>query len=183
MHIGIDIDDVIFNWWERAHVACERAGITNGVYPSKWNMHEDYGCTLEEWLAALEVATLDGTLYVGEPEPGVLEALAAIDEANHNIHIVTARGFFNHGDLIRQHTIEWLRDWDIPHQSLTFTKNKALLRLDVAIDDSWKNVREMAAAGTITYLRNRPHNAEADYLRRVDDITEFANIVLRSRAA
>lgn len=174
MKIGIDVDDVLFPWFDKAHAACERAGVTNGVTPAKWACYEDYGISLEQWLEVMEAATLDGTLYTGDPYPGAIEALTSLREAGHSLHIITARGFFVHGDLIRRHTIEWLRDYDVPHDTLTFAKDKTLIRTDAFVDDSWKNVSDLVAAGIPTWMVDAPHNQHDEYHQRVPSIVEFA---------
>jgi 5'(3')-deoxyribonucleotidase len=178
MRIGVDVDDVLFPWFDLAHAACERHGITNGRHPAQWQCWLDYGCTKEEWLFVMERATLDGTLYNGDPYPGAIEALSDLADAGHTLHIVTARGFFQHGDLIRRHTVEWLRDHDVPHNSLTFTKDKTFVRTDVFVDDSCKNVCELEAAGIPTWMVDAPHNQDVTDHRRVASVREFADVIL-----
>lgn len=178
MRIGVDVDDVLYPWFERAHAACERAGITRGRRPAQWQCWLDYGCTEQEWLYVMERATLDGSLYNGEPYPGAIVALRELEAAGHELHIVTARGFFNHGALIRAHTVDWLREHDVPHHSLTFSKNKTLVRTDVFVDDSCKNVCELEAAGVPTWMVDAPHNQHVTDHRRVSGIREFADTIL-----
>jgi uncharacterized HAD superfamily protein len=178
MRLGIDIDDVLFPWFDKAHAACERAGVTNGANPTRWAMYEDYGITLEDWLAVMDAATLDGSLYTGEPYPGAVEALATLREAGHTLHVVTARGFFQHGDLIRKATVDWLRENDVPHDSLTFTKDKSFVRVDAFVDDSWKNVSDLVAAGIPTWMVDAPHNRDNEYHQRVPSVVEFAQAIL-----
>jgi len=178
MRIGVDVDDVLFPWFDLAHAACERAGITNGRRPAQWQCWLDYGCTEAEWLTVMETATLDATLYTGDPYPGAIEALHDLATAGHELHIVTARGFFVHGDLIRRHTVEWLRDHDVPHHSLTFSKRKTLVQVDVFVDDSCKNVCELEAAGIPAWMDDAPHNQHVTDHRRVANVREFADIIL-----
>lgn len=178
MRLGIDVDDVLFPWFDKAHAACELAGITNGVTPTQWACYNDYGVTLEVWLEVMRTATLDGSLYTGDPYPGVVDALRSLKDAGHTLHIVTARGFFQHGDLIRRHTIEWLADNEIPHDSLTFSKDKTLVRTDAFVDDSFKNCTELSAAGITTWMVDAPHNQHDDFPLRVPSIIEFARDIL-----
>lgn len=178
MRIGIDIDDVLFDWFARAHTACVIEGITNGASPTRWEMYLDYGCTMDRWLKVMAKATLDGSLYVGPPMEGAVAALEDLARAGHSLHIVTARGFFQHGDLIRRHTIEWLRDYNVPHDSLTFAKDKTLVRTDVFVDDSVKNYTDLTLAGTPTWLVDAPHNQGFVTDFRVPSVVEFANAVL-----
>lgn len=180
--IGVDVDDVLFPWFDKAHAACERAGVTNGRIPSQWLCYLDYGIPEEAWLEVMRGATIDGSLYTGDPMPGAVDAVRALKDAGHHIHIVTARGFFQHGDLIRRHTIEWLADHEIPHDSLTFTKDKTLVRTDVFVDDSWRNVQQLVAAGVHTWMVDAAHNQGDVYEHRVPDVAEFARIILEEYA-
>lgn len=182
LRIGVDIDDVLFPWFDKAHDACVRAGVTNGITPSQWQCWMDYGCTEDQWLEVMRVATLDGSLYTGDAYPGAADALRSLRDAGHSIHLVTARGFFQHGDLIRKHTVEWLEVADIPHDSLTFSKDKTLVRTDVFVDDSWRNVEQLTAAGVHTWLVDAPHNHTVTYPHRVPDVVEFARIILEEYA-
>jgi hypothetical protein len=178
MRIGVDIDDVIFPWYEYAHELCVQARITNGVTPMSWSPFLEYGCTIQDWLDVLEVATMDGTLYSGEPYLGAIEALWRLRDAGHEVHLVTARGFFNFGELIREQTVSWLADWDVPHDSLTFTKDKTSVPCDVFIDDSAPNVAALTAAGVRTFMLTRPHNATDPYELRVGHVAEFVDLIL-----
>lgn len=178
MKVGVDIDDCIYPWFDIAHRACVEDAITNDVTPSQWECWLDYGCSKDDWLGVMERATLDGSLYNGDPIPGAVEALHALRNAGHSLHIVTARGFFVHGDLIRHHTVSWLSAWDVPHDTLTFAKDKTLVRTDVFVDDSWRNVQALTAAGIPTWMVDAPHNREAVHDLRVPSVVEFAAAIL-----
>lgn len=180
LRIGVDIDDVLTPWYERAHEISMAAGITNGKTPTSWAPFNEYGCTDQEWFDALSVATLDGRLYGTPPYPGAVEALHRLHEAGHSIHLVTARGFLVHGDLIREQTIKWLADYGIPHDTLTFSKRKGVVRTDYFIDDSEKNIKELAALkdGPIVYLLDQPHNRHFHWGRRIGSLAEFVDEIL-----
>lgn len=182
MRIGVDIDDVLFPWYDKAHAACLAAGITNGVEPSTWTPSDEYGCTLQDWLDALEVATLDGSLYRGAPYPGAVDALDRLRAAGHSIHLVTARGFLVHGDLIRRHTVEWVAEYRVPHDTLTFSKDKTIVRADVFVDDSEKNIRELNAAGIPCCMVDAAHNRHVEHDWRVASIAEFVDGLLLAEA-
>lgn len=177
MRIGVDVDDVLFPWYDRAHRACEAAGITNGVTPQTWQPFDEYGCGLQPWLDALKVVTLDGTLYAGEPYPGAAEQLDRLRSAGHTVHLVTARGYFVHGDLIRSQTVLWLAKHGIPHDSLTFSRDKTLITTDWFVDDSADNIDAVNAAGSLGVLVTRPWNEHSD-AQRVETLEQFVELVL-----
>lgn len=180
LRIGVDIDDVLTGWYARAHEISLAAGITNGMTPTSWAPFNEYGCTDQEWYDVLSVATLDGRLYSTEPYAGVVEALQRLKDAGHTIHLVTARGFLAHGDLIRERTIQWLAAHQIPHDTLTFSKRKSVVRTDYFIDDSEKNVKELADLpdGPIVYLLDQPHNRHFYWPRRIESFVGFADEIL-----
>ncbi len=185
MRVGIDVDDVLYPWYKQAHQACISAGITNGVTPTKWAVHEDYGCSLEEWVEALSEATLDGTLYHGEPYPGAVEALERIKAAGHTIHLVTARGLLQHGTLIKEHTYRWVAD-HLSHvvDSLTFSKDKTVVPVDTFLDDNLGNYERLVQHGVPAWLLTQPWNAVAGdgLVFRVSSVGEFADLVISGKA-
>jgi len=174
MRVGVDIDGCIYDWAARAHEASAAAGITNGVTWSSWLMHEDYGVDLQTWLDVLEPVTLDGSLYLGEPMPGAVEALQRLQDEGHSVHLITARGLQSWSSLIRGWTVQWLEKCAVPHDSLSFTKDKSLLRLDALADDAEHNIREATAAGTPSCLIDAQHNSGSDHWWQAANITEFA---------
>lgn len=177
--IGVDIDDVIFPWYGRAHRASERAGITNGIEPRTWYPYREYGCTREQWFAALAGVTVgDCWLYDGEPSPGAVVALTKLREAGHTIHLVTARGYLANGHVIRAKTAFWLEEWAIPHDTLTFSQDKTVVQTDWFIDDNARNVSAVWEAGSRALLVDQPWNADVPWHDRVGSIAEFAHIVL-----
>lgn len=179
--VGVDIDDVLFDWYGRAHHVCTEAGITNDITPKSWHPFREYGCTDQQWYDALAAATLSGELYLGPPYDGAVKQVRRLAAAGHTVHIVTARGFLQHGDVIRKHTIEWLDHWGIEHDTLTFSKDKRVVPCDWFIDDSLKNYDQLAEGGRCrVFLLNRPHNQVAGYChrRRVSTLEQFVDKVL-----
>lgn len=184
MRIGADVDDVLFPWYDTAHRACTEAGITNGITPTSWTVHEDYGCTLEDWIGALSAWTLDGRLYQGDPYPGAVDALERLKAAGHSIHLVTARGLLQHGELIKAHTYRWVAD-HLAHvvDSLTFSKDKTVVPVDVFIDDNLKNYDALADAGIEVWLVEQPWNRDGlDTRWSYPSFAAFADDILHKAA-
>lgn len=177
--VGVDIDDVLFPWYDRAHTASVTAGIADILHtPHTWHPYREYGCEPQAWYDALAVATLDGTLYAGEPMPGVVDALTRIRDAGHTVHLVTARGHLAHGAAIKTQTIQWLDEHTIPHDTLTFSRDKTVVPCDWFIDDNVDNATAVAATGARAYLHRQPWNLHNRTLPVVRDMTEFAELVI-----
>jgi hypothetical protein len=178
VRVGIDIDDVLYPWYDVAHQICTRAGITNGATPTSWQPFHEYGCTDQQWFDALAAATLTGELYSAAPFPGTPEQLSRLIDAGHTVHLVTARGFMQNGTEIRQSTIEWLDDWSIPHHSLTFAKDKRAVLTDVFLDDAAHNYDQIDDH-TEVWLLHAPHNVSARAGRRsVPSVAAFVDLIL-----
>lgn len=177
--IGIDYDDVLYPWSDTAHGLCEAAGITNGQVVSQWHMWKDYGCTEQEVWNVLAENTLNGSLYAAWPYPGVLAQLRRLRAYGHRVHIVTARGFGKHGELIQALTREQASEWNLPLDSLTFSHDKSVVPCDFFLDDGLHNYDPLDAKGVEVYLMNRPHNQVTDRpRRRVSSVKEFADLIL-----
>lgn len=178
MRLGVDVDDVLFDWSNRAHLACLEAGITNGKQITQWGFQDDYGVTSDVLWDVLYRAYVRGMLNE-QPIDGARSALEILQRTGHTIHIVTARGFEGHlGGFVRRETAAWLHDYEIPHDSLTFTKDKTLVAVDVFVDDGPKNVTALEAAGIPTYLMDAIHNQGFEHHARISSITEFATAIL-----
>lgn len=176
LRIGLDIDDVLFSWSEHAHAACVEAGITNGREIDRWAFHESYGCTADEVWAVINEAYIAGMLK-RPPYDGVQEILADLRAAGHTIHLATARGFEGAlATMVRNDTVDWVNVHEIPHDSLTFTKHKELLNVDVFLDDGVHNVEALQKAKIRAWLRDQPANRESR-LPRVADLAAFARLI------
>lgn len=184
--IMIDVDDVIVPWFETVNQRCiERFGYdgSRGVC-NVWAMHEFYGVPREEWEAIVISATQDGLYTSTEPLPYSVEAMNRMKFQGHRLHVVTARGFMANGDNIRRWTKEYLENFGIAHDTLTFAKDKAAamdwlgVTFDYAIDDGVHNFVRLQEVGVNVWLQDAPHNREFDAgYRRVASLWEFANIV------
>lgn len=179
MKIALDIDDVLFPWSEYAHAAAEAAGITNGKRITQWAFHDDYGITAEELWTVL-FAAYDNGMLLQQPYDGVARELRRLRIMGHTLHLITARGFeTNLSDLVRAHTAQWLVAHDIPHDTLTFSKDKGILRADVGLDDSVTNCANMAMAGIAPWLMTRWHNEDdlSVPYPRVKSLAEFVDVL------
>lgn len=173
-----DYDNVTYPFSSRAHELLTRAGITKGRPITRWRMEEDFECTSEVLRAALGEVTLTGELYDAPLIPGVLPQMRRLRGHGHRIHVVTARGFGQHGDLIQAITRDQIRSEGVPLDSLTFAKDKTVVPAHFALDDGHHNYIQLNAAGVMVYLMDQPHNQAFQGVRRVRSVEEFANHVL-----
>lgn len=185
--IMVDVDDVIVPWFETVDQRIvQKIGYDGSRGPCNvWRMHEFYGIPLEEWENIVVSATADGLYTTTEPMPYAVDAINRLRWYGHRVHIVTARGFMANGENIRRWTREYLTNFAIGHDTLTFAKDKveameALeLVFDYAIDDGVHNYENLREAGVNVWLQNAPHNSAYECDRRVSSLWEFTNMVLR----
>lgn len=182
--IMVDIDDVVVPWFETVDRRCiETWGESPNGPCRSWSMHEHYGRTREEWEDIVISATLDGLYTQTEPLPYAVEAINGLRWWGHRIHIVTARGFMANGENIRRWTEEYLHNFAIGHDTLTFAKDKVQamgelgVAFDFAIDDGVHNFENLAKAGVPVYLHTAPHNLDYQTDRRVASLWEFSQII------
>lgn len=182
---GVDFDEVVYPWYDRAHEVCELAGITGDcTRPLTWFPYDEYGCTKEDWLKALADATDSGFLYSASPMKGAVNALWKLYNVGAEIHIITARGGWPEtADAVRAHTMEYLDRWDFPTDRVHFTPDKEAVARQLgvthAIDDHLLNYQAFERAGALTWLHDQPWNMAPDFkVRRVSSLTEFVDTIL-----
>lgn len=183
LRIGVDIDDVLYPFYDQAHLASISAGITNGITPSTWSPYTDYGCSDQEWFDALSGPTLDGSLYFADPFPGAVEAMQEMADRGWLLHLVTARGALAHGELIRKHTIDWLHAHQIPFDSLTFSSDKTIVDVDVFIEDHPKNAEALVKVGRKVVLIDRPYNRECGWGTRAQSMADVPALLMAEDAS
>lgn len=185
LDIMVDIDDVVVPWFETVDAACRAKWGDHHEPCSVWSMWEHYGRRQDEWEDIVISAVQTGLYHTTEPIPGSVEGLNRLRWYGHRVHMVTARGFMSNGDNIRQWTPEYLENFGVGHDTLTFAKDKVAaqqtlgLEFDYAIDDGLHNFNNLREAGVNVYLQDAPHNRSIETPKRVWSLWEFANIVIR----
>lgn len=171
LDVGWDLDGVIHDFCEDLR----RAAIQKGYDPARvagagnddpttvWNFPTTHwGMDLDEFLELCNWAADHADLFNGHPPiPGAIEAMREVAAMGHRNHIVTDRDF---GSKSHHNTSDWLRENEVPHDSLTFTRHKTVVckGMDVVIDDRDKNFDELWEAGIRCYLLDRPWNRHVD---------------------
>lgn len=181
MRVGIDLDGVCYDFaasvreylcqHARSHTpdACGDA--------TRWEFYEDWGLTLAEFLDVCHAGAGAGVIFThGDPYPNVAEAFQRIRAAGHTIHVVTDRGFGEAG-ASEAATRAWLDRHGLRFDSLTFSADKTVVRLDVMVDDKPANYDALEAAGVDVYLLTRPWNKHHRARRRVLDLLHYAEVI------
>lgn len=169
LHIGVDLDGVMFDYTENitrfildslAEVAphdTAKRDLILDTPPSQWHFYRDWGYTDEEFVAFNQQAAAAGKLYRGGIEPGWVTTLGKLKAAGHSVHIITARFEGAPGP-----TADWLIQHEVPHDALTFAKDKSKLGLDVLIDDRHENIADWVATGAPGILYDKPWNQHSN---------------------
>lgn len=189
LDIMVDVDDVVVPWYETidGHLLDSWGPRVRDHRP--WSMWEDWdGRSREQWEDIVVQATLSGLYTNTDPFPGAVEAINRLRWYGHRVHIVTARGFMANGENIRRWTHEYLANFGIGHDSVTFAKDKVAAQQDLgltydwAIDDGLHNFEALTEAEVNVWLQDAPHNRHFETDFRVSSLWEFANRVLHTTA-
>jgi 5'(3')-deoxyribonucleotidase len=183
--IGIDLDGCMYDFADSLRHYLESY---EGLHPDQlhkdathWGFYEDWGLTDEEFLLHCNRAADIGVLFgSGGCLDRADEDVRAAYAAGHEIHIITDRGFGTTPFASKRNTMRWLLKMDIPFHSLTFAKDKTVVRTDVMCEDKPANYEALVAAGTDAYLIDRPWNQDCEVApgRRVASVGEFLHKAL-----
>lgn len=179
--VVLDIDDVIFPCVDQIR----RYLINNLAYseedlidPVTWDLHTHWKIPSRYlWEAIGRAVDLGYIFSEADPYPGVEDGMKNLKEEGHSIHLVTARCAGRPGEAEAQ-TAAWLRDWNLPYDSLTFSLDKTVIASDYALDDKIENFE--ALSGWVTdqaFLMDQPWNRSHETKNRVHNFTEFVEAV------
>lgn len=171
LHVGLDLDGVVFSYVNNIREEVRAWQLAKGLEAPEiiharlddptsleiWKMYLRWGINDEEFLEINRIAAAEGRLYRGPIEPGWIEALTKLRDQGHSVHIVTARFEGAPGP-----TSEWLIEHEVPHDALTFAKDKSKLGLDLLIDDRHENIRDWVATGRPGILYSQPWNEHSN---------------------
>ncbi len=176
MNIGIDIDDTISDTYNTIIPYAQkytiedlkRSGDINNRYGTithkyiqfmhGWNKEEDLGFWdkyYEEMISSVKV------------KPFAKEIIEKLHKDN-KIIIITAR-WEKENKTIQPITLKWLKDNEIPYDKIIFDSHEKLEtakenKIDLFIDDSFKNCKDVSEGGIKTFIMdamlNRAYNDE-----------------------
>jgi hypothetical protein len=177
-----DFGDALRRWLvkkERDYGVAETATYPD---PTRWEFYEDWGFTLEEFIAECDEAVDAGFLFdKGAPFPGTYVAFQRLLNAGHEIIIITDRSFGKDGASERN-TLNWLDRYELEYHELYFTSNKTSVNVDYMIDDKTSNYLDMLEAGVTAYLMDRPWNQGVIGAKRVKNLNDYVDKVLAATA-
>lgn len=181
MRIGIDLDGVCYDFAASFRQYLIHAGVRfrhQCPDATRWEFYEDWGFTLDQFLTHCHRGVEAGVIFThGDPYPNTRAAFDLIRSAGHSIHIVTDRSFGRNG-ASEAATRAWLDSHGLRFDSLTFTPDKTVVRLDAMVDDKLANYDALDAAGVDVRLLTRPWNqTDGCTRRRVLDLLHFAEVV------
>lgn len=182
MRVGIDLDGVCYDFSASVReYLCSTIGSHEPgacADPTRWEFYEDWGLNLNDFLDTCHAGVNAGIIFShGDPYANVQEAFARIKSAGHSIHIVTDRSFGKNG-ASEAATRAWLDRHGLPFDSITFSADKTIVRIDAMVDDKIANYDALEAAGVDVWLLTRPWNKNAPGpRRRVLDLLHFAEVV------
>lgn len=176
--IGIDLDGVAYDFAASLKAYLESlGGLRDYPEPKRWEFYEDWGFDLHGFLRLCHDGVDAGIIFThGDPYPNTREAFDRIKAAGHTIHIVTDRSFGTNG-ASEAATRAWLDRHELPFDSLTFTSDKTIVKLDRMVDDKPQNVEDLSCAGVETYMLTRSWNRDYPYTARVLDLLHYAEVV------
>lgn len=184
MRTGWDLDGVGFNFGDSCHRYLEHIGQghlwKSGPTPEPyWDWYKDWGWTGEQFVEFCNAGADAGFIFAGPVREGFVEAIERVSRQGHEIIIITDRSFGSTPSVSEQLTCEWLAQHGIEYDELIFSADKTCVWTDTFIDDKLANYDKLEAAGTNTFLLNRPWNRVdgMDSRNRIDSIAEYADMI------
>ena len=167
MRVGLDLDECLYpfvlTWRQWANVKVRPA--------EEWAFYERDGYTTESYLNKFAQGVDAGIIFAtGKPIWGAWEMVDRLHSAGHTIHLVTDRSV---GVLSQANTEKWLRHWQFHYDSLTYAKNKTVVRTDAFLDDKPQNVDELRAVGCAAFLFDRGRTDQVGHPYLVRSLEEF----------
>lgn len=181
--IGVDLDGVLYNFAD----AFREFLVTHHGFrsehcsdPQRWEFYEDWGIRLPQFLALCDQAADAQELWNHSGIWGgaeVRESLHLLRAHGHTLHIITHREFGRNKAISAKETAIWLLRCQVPYDTLTFSKDKTVVKTDWMIEDNVDNYLALEAAGCRSVLIDRPWNQYLVDARRVKSVQEFASLV------
>lgn len=185
--LGLDLDGVCANY--TAGLA-EYVSREKGIDPDLLPEPEHYSYFESGWPFTSEDdyrachgrAVEQGLFRWVRPMPGLKDAVDELHDNNVHVFIVTHR-LLRPGSYARVlgDTAAWLDSHGIRYDSFSATRLKALVEVDIYVDDSPSNVASIRSAGTPALIFNQPYNQDVEG-PRADDWPDAVKKILEFKA-
>ncbi|AXH70499.1 phosphohydrolase [Gordonia phage Daredevil] len=178
--VGIDLDGVLYQF----HCALREFMCDLGFSmddmpdPAEWSFGETWGLNGKGFKMVCDLAADQGRLWnYHKASDADVSALHRLVANGHTIHIVTARDFGTRAGVTQAATLAWLKGNDIPFDSITFSTDKTVVKLDYMIEDNVENHLALHRVGVESVLLTQPWNRHLP-ATRVATVSEFVDFVL-----
>lgn len=189
MRIGADSDGCIDTFGDGVFEAMVargeghlwKSGPTEG---SIWNFYEDWGWNFAQFKELVDWGVDEGYIFSGHWREGALESLKRIKDLGHELIIITDRAWGSDPMNSQRNTIKAFKEAGINYDEIHFTADKTSVPVDMMVEDRIENYDPLVAAGTPTWLINRPWNKVpgGDTRRRINSIVDYADAVEHATA-
>lgn len=172
--LALDVDGVLCNCFKYWEGIAEKEGVTgrfdqdyNGIFKVKCADGENFGTKLfneyqQEWLINSDIF------------PEVPKFIRELNRRDLTWYIVTART----GNDAQ--TLQWLDKHNISgYEDVIFTKDKTTAPCNTLVDDHYKHIKSYSDIGRRTYLMSRPYNLQHSVYRRVSNLMEVYEDLLK----
>lgn len=178
IRIGVDLDGCNISFQAGVNAYLRQQGFDLKCDPSQYFFWREWGWSDQQWETFWKAGVEADIIFNNAPFRGAVEAINSLHDAGHSIHVVTYRGWPDSPRLAEDVTEVWLNTNGFKYDSLTFSKDKTVIKTDVFVEDNTQNYYDLNSAGTECYLITRPWNKGIKVERRVRSIGEFSRRVL-----
>lgn len=166
--LGIDLDGVCYDFPTafRDYVleSCPDRSLPDPLLADTWDFFLDWGFSRSEFNELCKQGVDSRKIFrEGRPYEDCVDVLQRL-HANHTIHIITHRMI---GEFSIHNTVDWLREWEIPFDALTFAEDKSVVKVDLLLDDYEVNWRSSWDNGVPCVVMDRPWNRHLEHATRV----------------
>lgn len=173
LRIAIDFDETLFPTLEKALEVYNKRHSTNIelLQITTYSLHDNFSGDVADEL--LEIFVEKDVYNCLQPYKNAVRSIKALVEQGHEIYVATASDMRN---------MEWKEDLlqkyfpFIPKKNLIRIYNKALLNVDVLIEDKLENLRS-TFADRVCFNQPWNVNAEFDYVYGIYRISNWGEII------
>lgn len=190
MRVGFDSDGVIDTFGDGVYDALVARGQqhlwkSGPTKKSIWNFYEEWQnddgtpWSFAQFKELVDWGVDEGYVFAGHWRIGAIDAVNRVKELGHEVIIVTDRAWGSDPLNSQRNTIEAYAKAGIEYDEIHFTPDKTSVPVDTMVEDRIENYDPLIAAGTPTWLINRPWNEVegGDARNRICCVTCYAEAI------